>query len=60
MAMLLQMQVENQKLTQMMFQREARKEQEEQALIQRIEQRDKQRRLTPESSIDSVVNSGAV
>ena len=44
-AMLLQMQVENQKLTQMMFQREARKEQEEQALIQRIEQRDKQRKL---------------
>ena len=44
-AMLLEMQVENQKLTQMMFQREARKEQEEQALIQRIEQRDKQRKL---------------
>jgi len=44
-AMLLQMQVENQKLTQMMFQREARKEQEEQAFIQRIEQRDKQRKL---------------
>ncbi len=44
-AMLIQMQVENQKLTQMMFQREARKEGEEKALIERFEQRDKQRRL---------------
>jgi hypothetical protein len=44
-AMLVQMQVENQKLTQMMFQREARKEKEEQEWVTRIEQREKQRRL---------------
>jgi hypothetical protein len=45
MAMLIQMQVENQKLTQMMFQREARKDAEEKAFAERIEQRDRQRRL---------------
>jgi hypothetical protein len=45
MTMLLAMQAENQKLTQMMFQREARKEGEEREFLARIEQRDKQRRL---------------
>lgn len=44
MAMFLQMQAENQRLTQMMMKREERKEKEEQALIERIETREKQRR----------------
>lgn len=45
MGMFLQMQANNQQLTEMMMKREARKEKEEQELIVRIEQREKQRRL---------------
>lgn len=44
MTMFLTMQAENQRLTQMMMKREERKEKEEQALIERIESREKQRR----------------